>query len=52
MNRKEMVNVIYSIERIYVDLLSREEWQKLAEMTDDEIKELYDSLTGEKDDNK
>ena len=52
MDRKEMVNVIYNIEKLYVDLVSREEWQKLAEMTDDEIKVLYDSLVGENDDNK
>mgnify|MGYP003437463531 CR=1 FL=1 len=37
MDRKEMVNAIYNIEKLYVDLMSREEWQKLAEMTDEEI---------------
>ena len=51
MDRKEMVNAIYNIEKMYVDLMSREEWQKLAEMTDEEIKVLYDSLVGENNDN-
>lgn len=41
MNRKQMVNAIYDKERIRSELISRELWQLLAEMTDAEIEQKY-----------
>lgn len=41
MNRKQMVNAIYAKERIRSELISRELWQQLAEMTDAEIEQKY-----------
>ena len=41
MNRKQMVNAIYEKERIRSELISKELWQQLAEMTDKEIEENY-----------
>jgi hypothetical protein len=41
MNRKQMVNAIYDKERIRSELISRELWQQLAEMTDAEIEQKY-----------
>lgn len=41
MNRKQMVDAIYDEERIRSELISRELWQQLAEMTDKEIEENY-----------
>jgi len=41
MNRKQMVNEIYNKLRIRSELISRELWQQLAEMTDAEIEQKY-----------
>ena len=41
MNRKQMVDAIYDKERIRSELISRELWQQLAEMTDEEIEQKY-----------
>ena len=41
MNRKQMVDAIYDKERIRSELISRELWQQLAEMTDAEIEQKY-----------
>ena len=41
MNRAEMVNAIYDKERIRSELISRELWQQLVEMTDEEVKQKY-----------
>lgn len=41
MNRKQMVNEIYNKLRIRSELISRELWQQLAEMTDEEVKQKY-----------
>lgn len=41
MNRKQMVNEIYNKLRIRSELVSRELWQLLAEMTDAEIEQKY-----------
>ena len=41
MNRKQMVDAIYDKERIRSELISRELWQQLAEMTDEEVKQKY-----------
>ncbi len=44
MNRKQMVNAIYDKERIRSELISRELWQQLAEMTDAEIEQKYKEM--------
>lgn len=50
MNRKQMVDAIYDKERIRSELISRELWQQLAEMTDAEIEEYYNNKEeGEKE---
>ena len=41
MNRKQMVNAIYDRLRVRSELISRELWQLLAEMTDAEIEQKY-----------
>ena len=41
MSRKQMVNEIYNKLRIRSELISRELWQQLAEMTDEEVKQKY-----------
>lgn len=41
MNRKQMINEIYNKLRIRSELISRELWQLLAEMTDEEVKQKY-----------
>lgn len=41
MNRKQMVNAIYDKLRVRSELISRELWQQLAEMTDEEIEQKY-----------
>lgn len=54
MDRKEMVNFIYNNLRIRSELVSRELWKDIAELSDDEVKEQYNMMqTAEvKDDNK
>lgn len=49
MNRKQMVNEIYNKLRIRSELISRELWQQLAEMTDAEIEQKYKEVCGESD---
>lgn len=49
MNRAEMVNAIYDKERIRSELISRELWQMLAEMTDEEIEQKYKEVQNGKD---
>lgn len=44
MNRKQMVDAIYDKERIRSELISRELWQQLAEMTDAEIEQKYKEM--------
>ena len=41
MNRKQMVDAIYDKLRVRSELISRELWQLLAEMTDAEIEQKY-----------
>ncbi len=49
MNRVEMVNAVYDKERIRSELISRELWQKLAEMTDEELEKEYESVFGKEE---
>lgn len=49
MNRKQMVDAIYDKERIRSELISRELWQMLAEMTDAEIEQKYKEVQNGKD---
>lgn len=49
MNRKQMVNEIYNKLRIRSELISRELWQQLAEMTDEEIEQKYQEVCGGSD---
>lgn len=44
MNRKQMVNAIYDNLRVRSELISRELWQQLAEMTDTEIEQKYQEV--------
>ncbi len=44
MNRKQMVNAIYDKLRVRSELISRELWQLLAEMTDAEIEQKYQEV--------
>lgn len=44
MSRKQMVNEIYNKLRIRSELISRELWQLLAEMTDAEIEQKYQEV--------
>lgn len=44
MNRAEMVNAIYDKERIRSELISKELWKKLAEMTDEELEKEYERV--------
>lgn len=49
MSRKQMVDAIYDKERIRSELISRELWQQLAEMTDAEIEQKYKEVCGGSD---
>lgn len=49
MNRKEKVNEIYNKERIRSELISRELWKKLAEMTDEELEKEYERVFGKEE---
>lgn len=44
MSRKQMVNAIYDRLRVRSELISRELWQLLAEMTDTEIEQKYQEV--------
>ena len=44
MSRKQMVNFIYGAWRVRSELISRELWQLLAEMTDEEIRQKYEEI--------
>lgn len=44
MNRKQMVKWIYDHERIRSELISRELWQQLAELTDAEVEAQYQMM--------
>lgn len=44
MDRKEMVNFIYNNLRIRSELVSRELWKQIAELSDDEVKEQYNVM--------
>ena len=48
MNRKQMVDAIYDNLRVRSELISRELWQMLAEMTDAEIEQKYKEVCGDR----